>query len=222
MKTISTSAFKDFLDSCSQPGCPVCRIAERETRRYLQSLFYEYVNDPGVRKELRSSVGFCNLHTWQAVDQNLGNALGFAILYADLTKHATSLLEQVSRSAVKAARLLSTQPCPACRVWEKASSAQIELVLHQLESSDLLSAMRGSEGLCLPHLTQTISMAKESEDIKSLVLMRIEKLSGLQQEIKEFIRKNDHRFMHEPAESESDSWLRALRSLAGLKKGSHD
>lgn len=222
MKTVSTTALKEFLAACNQPGCPVCRIAEKETRRYLESLFYEYVNDTEVRKELRRSLGFCNLHTWQVVDQNLGNALGFAILYDDLTEHVANLLKQTNKSVVRASKLISSQQCPACRLWEKNSQSQVELILQQLEDPDLLNALQHSEGLCLPHLTRVIALSKETQDIDPLLVMHIEKLTALCAELKEFIRKNDHRFMHEPAESESDSWVRALRSLAGLKKGSDD
>jgi hypothetical protein len=222
MKTVSTTTFKEFLAACNNPGCPICRMAEKETRRYLGSLFYEYVNDTGVRKELRRSLGFCNLHTWQVVDQNLGNALGFAILYDDLTEHVANLLKQTNKSVVRASKLIPSQHCPACQVWEKTSQSQVELLLQQLEDPELFSALQLSEGLCLPHMTRVIALSKEAQDIEPLLSMHIEKLTSLRAELNEFIRKNDHRFMDEPAESESDSWVRALRSLAGLKKGSND
>lgn len=222
MRPVSTTAFREFLAACAHPGCPICRTAETEVRRYLRSLFYEYVNDTGVRQGLRSSLGFCNLHTWQAVDQNLGSALGFAILYDDLTEHVANLLKQTNTSVVRASRLIPSQQCPACRVWDKVSQSQAELLLHQLEDTELLNAMQHSEGLCLSHLTRVIGLSKETQDIEPLLEMHIQKLSALRAELKELIRKNDHRFIHEPAESESDSWVRALRSLAGLKKGSND
>ena len=222
MKTVSTAAFKGFLAACTKPGCTACRIAEDDTRRYLRGLFYEYVNDTGVRKNLHSSLGFFNLHTWQVVDQNLGSALGFAILYCDLTEHAIGLLGQVNSSVVRTSKLVPTRPCPACLLWEKNSQSQVELILRQLENPDLFDAVKHSDGLCLPHLTQVIALSKEAQDIEPLLSTHIEKLTALRAELKEFIRKNDHRFMHEPAESESDSWVRALRSLAGIKKGSNE
>src|SRR5687767_11547818 len=72
-----------LLEACREPGCPVCRLEQRSVERYLDSQFYESVNNPAWRDRLRASLGFCQEHAWLAVDQRLGDALGFAIIYRD-------------------------------------------------------------------------------------------------------------------------------------------
>ena len=59
-------SYFELLDALRLEGCPVCRLLLKWSRFYLDSLFYEYVTDFGVRSRLRQSDGFCNWHTWMA------------------------------------------------------------------------------------------------------------------------------------------------------------
>jgi hypothetical protein len=52
--------------------------------RYLDNQFYENVNSTKWRDQLRASLGFCYEHAWLGVDQRLGDALGYSIIYRDL------------------------------------------------------------------------------------------------------------------------------------------
>ena len=79
-----SSTSYDLIEACQQRGCPICRLEQRAVERYLDSLFYESVNDPKLRERLRDSLGFCREHAWLAIDKRLGNALGFAIIYRDV------------------------------------------------------------------------------------------------------------------------------------------
>jgi hypothetical protein len=47
-------------------------------------LFHEHVNDPPSREKLRYSYSLCAEHIWLAIDANLGNALGVAIISKDV------------------------------------------------------------------------------------------------------------------------------------------
>jgi len=53
------------------------------TRPHLDTLFYEQVNDVGLRRKLRDARGFCNWHAWQA-RKIASSALGVAIIANDL------------------------------------------------------------------------------------------------------------------------------------------
>ena len=80
-------------EACRKPGCPVCRLEGQRVERYLDQHFYENVNSPAWRDRVRASLGFCREHAWLAVDQRLGDPLGFSILYHDIVN---SLLKQLS------------------------------------------------------------------------------------------------------------------------------
>jgi hypothetical protein len=71
-------------------GCAVCRLVNSIGRRYVESILYELVNDPGVQAEFRESLGFCSRHDYLMV----GDGLGTAILYRAATRE---LLETLSR-----------------------------------------------------------------------------------------------------------------------------
>ena len=51
-KTPKAFSHHELLEACSQTGCPVCRVGAQTVRRYLKSLFYEYVNDREMRANL--------------------------------------------------------------------------------------------------------------------------------------------------------------------------
>src|SRR5262249_38691636 len=76
-------AYFRLVEAFREPGCPVCRCVSAASRRYLDALVYEQVNDPDTRRRLRASWGFCNWHTWMLVDLP-GSTFGAAISREDL------------------------------------------------------------------------------------------------------------------------------------------
>jgi len=85
-------SYFDLLEACSEPGCPVCRISLKLARRYVDSILYEYVNDPGVRDEIRRSRGYCNEHAGWMLDVR-GAGLGIAIFQRDIVQTVLELTE---------------------------------------------------------------------------------------------------------------------------------
>ncbi len=53
--------------------------------RYIDTLNYEGVNDPGLRESLRKSRGLCNRHAWEWSHVR-GSPLGVAIVYQNLVR----------------------------------------------------------------------------------------------------------------------------------------
>jgi len=96
-----------LLDACRQPCCPVCRVVHRSVQRYLSGLFYERVNDGWVRSDLRKSLGFCRAHAWLVLDQNLGDALGVAIIYHDILGMILKRLPKAASPLPSQGRLLT-------------------------------------------------------------------------------------------------------------------
>jgi hypothetical protein len=74
-------------------GCGVCRLVNRIGRRYVESLLYEQVNDPGVQAEFRESLGFCSRHAYLML--GVGDGLGTAILYRTVTRQLLEFLSQM-------------------------------------------------------------------------------------------------------------------------------
>lgn len=231
-----------ILEACHQPGCPVCRLEQQSVAHYLDSQFYENVNSPKWRDRLNASLGFCHEHAWLTADQHLGDALGFAIIYGDVihtvlnrlkdksrpraTRHWTSLLQRFpekARSLVERMLYAFTpqKPCPACQHRDETTQHILSVLIQALKTEEMIEAMGGSEGLCLPHLRLALEHASDPEVAEKLLSIQQAKLEMLESELAEFIRKNDYRFKSEGFGKEGDAWLRTVGLIAGgrRKKG---
>src|SRR5512145_2963112 len=74
-----SSTYFDLIETCREPGCPVCRLGLRAARRYIDFVLYERVNDPDTRAELCAARGYCNRHAWMMADWNI-RSLSLAML----------------------------------------------------------------------------------------------------------------------------------------------
>ena len=88
-----------LLNAFDKEGCPVCRLMAEYSLSYLDTFFYEQVNDVGIRRKLRASRGFCNWHAWQA-RQITSSALGVAIIAKDLISEEMIRLDDLLRGAL--------------------------------------------------------------------------------------------------------------------------
>lgn len=148
------STFYDILEALGQPGCAICTLVARTRWRYLDSLAYENVNDPGVRARLRQSLGFCNRHAWYFVE-TVREVFGAAIIYRDI-------LHTVQRSTLGAAVSTGPEPiapCPACTAEWQAADDALQVLTDALDEPDLRLAVEQSEGLCAPHLLYGLEQA---------------------------------------------------------------
>lgn len=227
-----------LLEACREPGCPVCRVEQRSVERYLDNQLYENVNSPKWRDKLRASLGFCHEHAWLAVNQRLGDALGFSIIYRDVVNHVLSNLDRgtvqaphglssILRQVPEGARTLienmlsamtPRKRCPACEHRDETTRATISILLEELKSSEMRDALQASDGLCLPHLRQTLEHVQDVTVSKSLLDLHRGKLERLRYELEEFIRKNDYQLIGEGFGEERDAWLRAIAMVAGSRK----
>ena len=222
-----------LLEACREPGCPVCRLEQQDVKRYLDRQFYENVNSPAWRDSLRASLGFCHEHAWLAVDQRLGDALGFSIIYRDIVNAILKQLDDSSGSAVtsrRGAALLRQVPeqalsaltprkrCPVCEHRDEMTRNTLSVLAKELPGPEMTEALQDSEGLCLPHLRMTFEHIKDVSAHEKLLTIHRPKLEGLSAELAEFIRKNDYQAIKEGFGREGDAWLRAVRMIAGSKK----
>ena len=217
------------MEACREPGCPVCRLEQRSVERYLDNQFYENVNSPAWRRELRASLGFCHEHAWLGVNRRLGDALGFSIIYHDIlnsilkewdahtdkippSRRYTSRLEKVRSS------LTPRKHCPACVHRDETRRQILSGLATELNTPELEQALETSEGLCLPHLRRALELIKDKRVQETLLTIHRARLESLQSELAEFIRKSDYRNIQEGFGAEGDAWLRAISLVVGTRK----
>jgi hypothetical protein len=198
------------------PHCALCRLAHRSAERSLRAFFTEFVNDPEVRVRFRKTRGFCREHT-PLLSQS-GDALGVAILYADLadetrTRWRSGIWSQKNRLFSRWFPGNDEPGCPACSTESEAEArfaAALAAGLRQDEST--WDALRAGPGLCVRHVEQ-VAAAAAPADAARLMELELRKMDALVAELEEFVRKNDYRFRDEPWGPERDVWRRALLRL---------
>ena len=229
-----------LIEACREQGCPVCRLEQQDVERYLDRRFYENVNSPAWRDSLRASFGFCHEHAWLAVDQRLGDALGFSIIYRDIINSVLNQLNDGSgsgRTSRRGASLLKQIPeqtrnimekilsaltprkrCPVCEHRDEMTRSTLSVLVKELDGAQMTAALQASDGLCLSHLRLALEAAKDPSTSEKLLAIHLEKFESLRDELAEFIRKNDYQAIKEGFGREGDAWLRAIRMIAGSNK----
>lgn len=201
--------------------CPLCEMRERSNRRYFDSLLYENVNDPALRKHLMESGGFCARHA--GIMLEFGDGLGIAILYQDQLKQTLEFLnggEFLRPSALtkKIASLFkSRKECPACMNEHENDEYRLQTLLNGLSESEMRDAFGLSPGLCLPHLIKALLKNKDAAIQEYIIKFHQIKYSDLLAELQEFCKKHDYHRADEKFGKESDSWRRAVLLLAPEK-----
>lgn len=243
-------SYFELIDLCAQPGCPLCRLADKTTDRAISMLFDDGgVVDVDVRAELRASLGHCPQHARYLIDrQRKGSRspLGMAIVYADILKEVgrkldattytpnknLSLDKQVESqlntwfnrpkkqpNADAAVRSLQPEgPCPICVRRDETIALAIDTLTTKLGENEtkLIAALEASDGLCLPHLRQSIAFAKLPVVLDQLKRITAEHMQQLAADLEEFKRKQDHRYLDEKlTDGERDAWQRVVRFMVG-------
>jgi hypothetical protein len=212
-----------LLQACAEPGCPLCRMSLRAVRSHLDSIMYEYVNDPGMRSALIDARGYCNEHaSWLA--EGRGRELGVAIVYRDVVANVHDVLQSTPPDMRRYARellerLRPAAECPACVYRRETEDRMLGVLLVHLDREELRAALDGFAGLCLPHFERGLELGQKSPALGRLVSYQVRALARLRDELAEFIRKNDYRFANEGFGDEGDSWLRALAAVSGQHGG---
>jgi hypothetical protein len=198
-----------LLEALKGKGCPICNLVKKYTYKFMDSFLYEGVNDSGLRKELRNSLGFCNKHAWQLYE--FRDSLGISIIYEDLISEVIEKLEKDK----KIKNLKANRKCPICKQEEEVEKRYMSVFIDSFDDTEIKNSYKDSFGLCLPHLLK-LSVICKDKDIKSEILkIELGKLKNLQKELKEFQRKQDYKYNKEKLGKEKDSWIRAVEKLGG-------
>lgn len=235
----------DLKLAFKEPGCPLCRTRADSEVRYIRALLWEFVNDPVTRARFIASLGYCSEHTWQAgllEQEKFGSTLGTAILYEHLSRVVSGRLAAYSLRLGwsrrpwwkrllyvlwpwSARRLTPNELCPptACRVCEIGECSErthIEWLVRGLAAreDDFREAYSASDGLCLRHLRQALSLStRETEaGARCLVETARQRIDALERDLSEYQRKHSWDFRHEEqTPGEKTAAVRALRFYGG-------
>lgn len=232
--------YYELQEALQVPGCALCRLAGRSVQRFMESLVYEYANDPHVQQEVQQARGFCNLHAWQLSEQT-GAVLDLAILNSaalralleplrafeaaslpDNTAGALTWLRarlsgEAADSAALAAELAPQATCPACRIREQTEVAYSHVLLEHSQEPEIAPWLEQSGGLCWPHLRLLLRQPASMAQLHPLLQAQRAATERLLAELQELIRKQDYRFQDEPPGTERDAWLRAVGLVSGAR-----
>ena len=196
-------------DRAVRMHCPVCITVRASVIRGIKSHFVEFINDPDSRVKLRAAGGYCPQHA--ELLPSTGDALGAAILYADLTDQAIQKLQSAPQRGGLLRRVASQkklQQCPACLQQLEAEKRYTLALAAGLNHLEIWQELEAGSGLCTAHLELTLQAAPADMAAK-LRQLELQKLEALKGELEEAVRKHDYRFKHKTWGAERDAWLRA-------------
>ena len=219
----------DLLEACAQTGCPVCRVGAHSAKRYLKSIFYEYVNDIDTRARLNKRLGFCEEHIQLLLNARIADTLGASIIYENIVKVLLREFPNPSSSMPtnpkEAARLISgflstaenNGTCVACEQRDAIIKHTLQEMSRALGDDKLQSALQGSDGLCFPHLSQLLERLEKPDDVIFLLNLTRNKLETRQLEMAEVIRKSDYQARSEGiTHEEALAWKKSMCMVSGV------
>ncbi len=221
--------YQVLLDACSQPGCLICRLAQQNATRYLETWKYELFTDVELRALLRRTLGFCHTHTWQLV--RMGATLQLAQTYQEIISDAIDGLQPKNAPSASSAGALrrlfgntqhhsqqANNGCPACLRLSQAEERYADSLRQIITEDQFHTRFLDSQGLCLRHF-QLVCALKTPEPsgpwLNSLRDAQLHCLQKLDGQLAELIRKHDYRFQYEQRGEEMYSWIIAAGIVAG-------
>lgn len=211
------------------PGCAICQLSQRTLQRYLSALANEGVTDRQQRDRIRASYGFCAAHGRMV--RSGRDALGSAIIHRDMVNNLSkALAAEVPKSASAGLRirrvlrpgepddsrpLPTSLGCVACEQVRESEQRYASALIAAMAEEQTCALFERSVGLCVPHLRLALRCAPDSATHTALRVRQGVIWQRLLDELDEFIRKQDHRFRHEPSGGEADSWRRAIDLVSG-------
>ncbi len=219
-------------DAYQEEGCPVCRIASENVRRYLEATNYDALGDPGIRASLTESAGFCGEHSEQWL--SIAFVLGTATLYRDVLQRMMGELRNLRPNrgnlGGRLASVLGAQdggstrvdvgvartPCPACELSQESERSLIRTLVSGLDDDAARARYEQSDGLCIPHLRMALGQARRPQSFSCLRDHALAREEILLRHLNEVIRKHDYRHREEPSGEEKGAATRTVRHVAGI------
>lgn len=226
----------DLIEAFPQPGCALCRLLLRGVEQFVDSLLYEYANSNEMHAVFSQSRGVCSEHGHLLRHNKQGNVLAIARLYRTVLDDVLATLaapadepQQPSwagrllggqarmDNAPLAKRLEPTSGCVVCDVMLVYEQDYIGIICRYAGEARFQEAYRASEGMCLPHFRQIARALTDPADTRALIAIQAAIWQRLRDELETFIDKQNYEHIGEPMGREGDSWVRAIRRMAGEK-----
>jgi len=228
-------------------NCFLCHLEGRLERRFIETYLSELVMDAKAREKIVESRGFCNYHFYKmfvsASNPASEDGLGMALILKSVTEQ---LLEDVKdqqnisfavtkpwnlkRFVRSIPDIRLTKPvsnevkCPACDHVSKMVKIYIEEFLREiLQDEEMRNLYDKSKGMCMPHHVMTLRVATNLFNgrfalvIKRLIEKEIQTLERLQENLAEYVEKQDYRFSNEEKARTEEFVGRSLSQLVGKR-----
>jgi hypothetical protein len=224
---------QELIDALKHPGCVLCQLAQHKSQRYIETLLDTAVIDVEQRDDWRHAKGFCAWHAHMALSLPQSSS-SLAILYEDLLRHEMAQVVPLIRSELmsrwrfgRSRRALRQriqhwlrawrQPrvCPVCRLWQEQEQLCLSVLLDNWLDPELAQAFGQSDGLCVPHTARLIAQGSHHARLPAILAAQQEHMQALHDDLREFIRKQDYRFAHEPFGREANAWQRVVALIVG-------
>jgi len=148
--------FFELEKACEQEGCPLCRIVNDRTWRYLDNMLFEHISDRPFRAAHRAAGGFCREHSKNL--SNFRDGLAVAILGRDILEDRIEAFQKNKPWKPKAL-------CPICAEQERIEKEYLSFLAESTgkspEEAELQRKFTASEGLCAPHYEQLLRLTKK-------------------------------------------------------------
>lgn len=215
-KNISHMQVLDAVEKSK--NCPLCDLDNASVRKHITDMFYEDVNDRGLRKKLKEQKGFCTIHGDLMLKH--GDALGIAILHIDQIQLLLDYLDNEDSIFSKIKKTDCTgwvnhSGCTICEVRRVAEKRHIENFIDLIDDDTMKIYLDRFPGFCAKHLFRIVEKLGRQEHVKYLLKLHAEKYKSLLADLREFCRKNDYRFRAESSGKEADSWQKAVHVVCG-------
>ncbi|MBC7169997.1 hypothetical protein H5T54_03585 [Candidatus Bipolaricaulota bacterium] len=129
-----------------------------------------------------------------------------------------ALRSERQTAQLHARRVFRVEPCPLCRAVETAGERTAALLSASLGDPAVQRAYQAGDGVCLRHLPVVLAQARGDEARLLLATARV-RLSVLNWELAEFLRKQSWDVRYEEPGPEGTAWRRAAASLSGVPEG---
>jgi hypothetical protein len=224
----TTIALKDGL---AKGGCAVCQALNTSVRRYIFSFLYEGMMSADAHERFLQGGGFCAQHFRQAKaieDESWTDGFGIAILCENLLEKSLKNVElmQTSRNGSKRGflgvrrgeavfRLYPGRGCTVCAMAHESEAHYLEALEELLSEPDFTRRYERSRGVCLGHVqaaAQTWTLSASLSVVREVADRHVRQLIS---ELREFQRKHDYQYKHEPRGEEWSAPERAIEFLTG-------
>ena len=168
-----------------KPGCPLCRIINDRTERYIDNMLFEHITNRSFRAEFRAAGGFCAYHSRNL--ESFRDGLAVAILSRDILEDRIKSFKTRKKWAPK-------QLCPACAQRLSIEEDYLNFISackgNSSEENELKKLFLASDGFCVIHYAQLFFTAKgRPRDVpKWLIDFHENKYNELLQRIDKFTK----------------------------------